>query len=452
MRHNRELEDFRKASLQTAKYTATLFSQRSLYHVTTIQTKRRCDRGLLSTYLLHLPAIFSMSPAKFVLKCGGFAVLVDLHVLPLGPQEESVRFTQQHQEEVCEMIRDGVDQRVRHFQETRHQRGQPKPRRGLTPASPICIKGDHFRLAAYFLKRHSNLRCVRRRHQGELRVFPERLVVCASVPEGAARHGERASLTSMDHGGQSKSEYFSGHHENQNPLNSSAITKRNTLQKIAKKADGWTHPSPRGQQGAPLLSAAMETEVGSRAGSEGPVGGPEEEGMGREEGGSRAQAPTAAPAPEGMSAQSGPPCEGSGPGLGQGLAPPSCDAAEPPQVELSEARTGGFEPQAGREGAKRACDGRDPAFPGSVTTNIRPTDSSVQFMESSPSASRSQPPLGPTRPKHSPKPLLPRNSTRPSRTHRAGSGEDKSVPDSVTKPSEEERLPRKSRLKRVRKT
>ncbi|XP_031434466.1 protein SLX4IP isoform X2 [Clupea harengus] len=191
---------------------------------------------------------------KFVIKCGNFAVLVDLHALPLGVQEDTSWSSQELKEEVSALIREAVDQRVKQFLESRwqQQKGpQAKYMKEMTPANPLCIKGPAFRLAAYFMKRHVNLRCISKQHYRELRVFPERFVVCVSRPEHAAAATLSGNVTrSMEQGGQSRSEYFSGRSETLDPLNSSAITKRTALQKIAKQASAQaeaSHSDPPGQ-------------------------------------------------------------------------------------------------------------------------------------------------------------------------------------------------------------
>ncbi|KAJ8360358.1 hypothetical protein SKAU_G00168830 [Synaphobranchus kaupii] len=460
-------------------------------------------------FVVH--TILRMSPTKFVVKCGNFAVLVDLHVLPPGLREEASWFAEQHKEEVCEMIRDAVDHRVRLFLETRHQRVQPKQKKALTPTNPICIKGERFRLAAYFMKRHVNLRCVGRRHQGELRVFPERFIVCASIPEDAAERGRKADLTVVEHGGQSKSEYFSGHHETEDPLNSSAITKRNTLQKIAKKAGSQAHPSQRvlggwDQQGAPPFSAPMETEAGCRAASDVLGVGTME---GREDGTNGAQSSSEPPPPEKTSIRNGPQRDEPWPAPRHGCTAPGGGSAEPPQAEPGKGRRGRAASQEEGERAKRMCFGQAPVSPNEVITK---THSDKCLAQTSEFRSRPflvpdlgtsllpalEPSLGPTlgpsldpalgpsldpalgpslgptlgpspgpaqtvpqreeptRQKPGPKPLLQRNGTRASRGGRAGSDGDASAQRSGTQPSvaqeRVENVPRKSRLRRMKKT
>ncbi|XP_041922309.1 protein SLX4IP [Alosa sapidissima] len=184
---------------------------------------------------------------KFVIKCGNFAVLVDLHALPLGCREDTSWFSQELKEEVSALIREVVDQRVKQFLESRwqpQQKGlQAKQRKELSSANPLCIKGPSFRLAAYFMKRHANLRCIAKQRHRELRVFPERFVVCVSrLEDAAAARGGNVTRSMEEQGGQSSSEYFSGRGETLDPLNSSAITKRTALQKIVKQASAQVDP------------------------------------------------------------------------------------------------------------------------------------------------------------------------------------------------------------------
>ncbi|KAM9365432.1 protein SLX4IP [Pholidichthys leucotaenia] len=173
-----------------------------------------------------------MAPCKFVIKCGNFAVLVDLHVLPLGGQEDASWFTTDHIEEVTTLVRDSVDQRVKQYIEFLHSRRQPKHKKELPPAPALTVKGENFNLVANFLKRNSNLRCVVKQ---DLRVFPERYVVCVSGPEDASVHHRNPSLAVTELSEQSRSEYFSSVGETQELLNSSTKTKT-VLQKIVKQA------------------------------------------------------------------------------------------------------------------------------------------------------------------------------------------------------------------------
>ncbi|XP_065152480.1 protein SLX4IP isoform X2 [Paramisgurnus dabryanus] len=178
-----------------------------------------------------------MQSSKFVIKCGNFAVLVDLHVLPLGSQDNASWFSAEHRKEVGSLIRDSVEQKVRQFQEARYQKIQPKPRKDLTLNTPLCLEGENVRVEVYFMKRHINLRCIVRQHYRELRVFPERVVVCASPPENAVLPNGNLNQDATQQSGQSKSKYFSSPDETKDPLPSSTATKRAVLQKIARQAN-----------------------------------------------------------------------------------------------------------------------------------------------------------------------------------------------------------------------
>ncbi|KAM9847504.1 protein SLX4IP [Aulostomus maculatus] len=177
-----------------------------------------------------------MAPIKFVIKCGNFAVLVDLHVLPLGGQQDASWFTTNHIEEVTTLVRGAVDHRVKLYAACLHSKRQAKQKKELTPASAFIAKGTNFNLVANFLKRHSNLRCIAKQVYGDLRVFPERYVVCVSCSEDATAHHGNPSLAATELSEQSRSEYFSRVGEIQEPLNSPTKTKKTVLQKIAKQA------------------------------------------------------------------------------------------------------------------------------------------------------------------------------------------------------------------------
>ncbi|KAM8860064.1 protein SLX4IP isoform 1-T3 [Spinachia spinachia] len=175
-----------------------------------------------------------MAPLKFAIKCGNFAVLVDLHVPPLGGREDAGCFPADHIQEVAVLVRDAVDQRVKQYTESLHNRMQHKQKKELAPAAALFVKGKNFNLAANFLKRHFNLRCLDEQLYGDLRVFPERYVVCASCPQdAAAHHGNQSMAANLDE--QSRSEYFSRMGETQEPSYSPTKTKKTMLQKIAKQ-------------------------------------------------------------------------------------------------------------------------------------------------------------------------------------------------------------------------
>ncbi|XP_068184386.1 protein SLX4IP [Antennarius striatus] len=170
------------------------------------------------------------------MKCGNFAVLVDLHVLPLGSKEDSSWFTADHIEDVTALVRDCLDQRVKQYTESLHNKRQFKQKKEQVPGSAFFVKGKDFNLVGSFLKRRFPLRCIAKQLFGDLRVFPERYVVCVSRPEDASAHHGNPSLAATELGEQSRSEYFSRVGETQEPFNSRAKTKKTVLQKIAKQA------------------------------------------------------------------------------------------------------------------------------------------------------------------------------------------------------------------------
>ncbi|XP_067845549.1 LOW QUALITY PROTEIN: protein SLX4IP [Heptranchias perlo] len=180
-----------------------------------------------------------MSSNKFVLKCGNFAVLVDLHILPQGTSKDTSWFTEHHKEEISVLVKKDVDLRIKQYLEARKQRGnaQPKPSKELTPSNPLCIKGQNFRLAAYFMKRHTNLRCVTKRQYCGFYIFPDRFVVCMTPCETGPKKGvaeEPITGNSAEHGA---SEYFAADSEMKELCNVSVSIqkKKEALKHIVKK-------------------------------------------------------------------------------------------------------------------------------------------------------------------------------------------------------------------------
>uniref|UniRef100_A0A452EFG3 SLX4 interacting protein n=1 Tax=Capra hircus TaxID=9925 RepID=A0A452EFG3_CAPHI len=102
-----------------------------------------------------------------------FAVLVDLHVLPQGSSKDTSWFSEQKKEEVCLLLKETIDSRVKEYLQVRKQH-RPSDTE-FTRSNPLSLKGYGFHITAYFLKRGVRLRCLR-----ELQVFPDRFVVCVS--------------------------------------------------------------------------------------------------------------------------------------------------------------------------------------------------------------------------------------------------------------------------------
>nr|XP_033792579.1 protein SLX4IP isoform X2 [Geotrypetes seraphini] len=129
---------------------------------------------------------------KMVIKCGKFAVLVDLHILPQGSSKDTSWFSDHEKEEICTLVKDIIESRVKQYLESRKQHVQSK-RKEVTQFSPLFLKGSRFRIAIYFMKRWVNLRCIVKEQLRELRVFPDKLVICASLPDCDSRSWARDS-------------------------------------------------------------------------------------------------------------------------------------------------------------------------------------------------------------------------------------------------------------------
>ncbi|XP_040207242.1 protein SLX4IP isoform X2 [Rana temporaria] len=178
-----------------------------------------------------------MMSNKLVVKCGNFAVLVDLHVLPQGTSKDTSWFSDHEKEEVCTLLRDTIDSRVRHHIESRRQQGQVKLKE-YTQASPLFLKGNTLRIAAYFIKRWVKLRCVVKHQYRELYVFPDRLVVCASQLEPCPSTIEAEALKSSNkkEPSSSTSEYFAEHRESGlNNILATTVKEQAVLRNIVKK-------------------------------------------------------------------------------------------------------------------------------------------------------------------------------------------------------------------------
>ncbi|KAM8945449.1 protein SLX4IP [Pelodytes ibericus] len=150
-------------------------------HMGLILLRMIVDGGFLFLSAVHVPYNI-LKVSSFVLQCGNFAVLVDLHVLPQGTSKDTSWFSDQEKEEVCMLLRDTIDSRVRQHIESRKQQGQLKSKE-YTQSSPLFLKGSSIRIAAYFIKRWINLRCIVKQQYRELHVFPDRFVVFASQLE-----------------------------------------------------------------------------------------------------------------------------------------------------------------------------------------------------------------------------------------------------------------------------
>ncbi|NWJ07728.1 SLX4I protein, partial [Crypturellus undulatus] len=170
----------------------------------------------------------------FSFQCGNFAVLVDVHILPQGSSRDTSWFSDHEKEEVCMLLEDAVASRVKHYLETPKQHGQGKSMDHATSA-PFFLTGNRFHIAAQFMKRWVNLRCAMGKRYRELRVFPERFVVCISKLESDPSPWtcENGALKEVSNG---TSEYFTESAENEKlKLSTTQKIKQDILKEIVNR-------------------------------------------------------------------------------------------------------------------------------------------------------------------------------------------------------------------------
>uniref|UniRef100_A0A5F5PU92 SLX4 interacting protein n=1 Tax=Equus caballus TaxID=9796 RepID=A0A5F5PU92_HORSE len=206
-----------------------------------------------------------MASKKFAIKCGDFAVLVDLHILPRGSNQDTSWFSEQKKKEVCLLLKETIDSRVKQYLEVRKQHRPSNTE--FTRSSPLSLKvfrcrrttgagkktgilkcdsqvpqslgiplsGYGFQITAYFIKRGIRLRCFGGSQNAELRVFPDRFVVCVSqlAYNCDLLASQKEELTERAlHGA---SDYFAECAES--PLPPGAKLKRNALKEIVKRTE-----------------------------------------------------------------------------------------------------------------------------------------------------------------------------------------------------------------------
>ncbi|KAL1786518.1 SLX4IP isoform X1 [Sigmodon hispidus] len=167
------------------------------------------------------------------LQCGNFAVLVDLHIEPQGSNKDSSWFSEQKKEEVCLLLKETIDSRVKEYMGLYKQH---KPSNAeFTRSSPLSLKGYGFQITAYFLKRGIHLRCIQSSQNTELRIFPERFVVCVSQlafsPDTWTSQNKKLTKRTL-HG---LSEYFAECAESSSSPGTKL--KRNVLQEIVRRTE-----------------------------------------------------------------------------------------------------------------------------------------------------------------------------------------------------------------------
>ncbi|KAH0511237.1 Protein SLX4IP, partial [Microtus ochrogaster] len=81
-------------------------------------------------------AVNKYSPLLF--QCGNFAVLVDLHIVPQGPNKDSSWFSEQKKEEVCLLLKETIDSRVKEYMGIYKQHRPSNAE--FTRSSPLSLK------------------------------------------------------------------------------------------------------------------------------------------------------------------------------------------------------------------------------------------------------------------------------------------------------------------------
>ncbi|XP_035757624.1 protein SLX4IP isoform X2 [Egretta garzetta] len=168
-------------------------------------------------------------------RCGNFAVLVDVHILPQGSSKDTSWFSDHEKEEVCMLLEEVVASRVKHYLEAPKQRGQWKSMEHA-PSGPLFLTANSFHITAYFMKRWVNLRCAVGKRYRELRVFPDKFIVCVSKLESNATSWTYENGVLKEELSNGTSEYFTESAENKNlRISLNEQIKQDILKEIVKR-------------------------------------------------------------------------------------------------------------------------------------------------------------------------------------------------------------------------
>ncbi|XP_071292647.1 protein SLX4IP isoform X2 [Agelaius tricolor] len=171
----------------------------------------------------------------FFFQCGNFAVLVDVHILPQGSSKDTSWFSDHEKEEVCKLLEEVVASRVKHYLEAPKQRGQWKPMEQGS-SGPLFLTANSLHITAYFMKRWVNLRCALGKRYHELRVFPEKFIVCVSKLDFDPSAWTCDSGELKEELSNGTSEYFTESAENKKlKISLSEQIKQDILRKIMKR-------------------------------------------------------------------------------------------------------------------------------------------------------------------------------------------------------------------------
>ncbi|NWV19922.1 SLX4I protein, partial [Origma solitaria] len=167
--------------------------------------------------------------------CGNFAVLVDVHILPQGSSKDTSWFSDHEKEEVCMLLEEVVASRVKYYLEARKQHGQWKTTEHGS-SGPLFLTANSLHITAYFMKRWVNLRCALGKRYRELRVFPEKFIVCVSKLDFDPSVWTYENGILKEELSNRTSEYFTESAENKKlKIRLSEQLKRDILKKIVKR-------------------------------------------------------------------------------------------------------------------------------------------------------------------------------------------------------------------------
>ncbi|KAM6404776.1 protein SLX4IP isoform 2-T2 [Pluvialis apricaria] len=134
--------------------------------------------------------------------------------------------------EVCMLLEEVVASRVKHYLEAPKQRGQWKSMEN----GPLFLTANSFHITAYFMKRWVNLRCAVGKHYRELRVFPDRFIVCVSKLESDPSAWTCENGVLKEELSNGTSEYFTKSAENGKlKINLDEQIKQDILKQIVKR-------------------------------------------------------------------------------------------------------------------------------------------------------------------------------------------------------------------------
>lgn len=203
-----------------------------------------------------------MASKKFAVKCGNFAVLVDLHISPQDSNKDTSWFSEQKKEEVCLLLKETIDSRVKEYLEVRKHHRPTNAE--FTRSSPLSLKGYGFQITAYFLKRGIRLRCFGGSHSPELRVFPDRFVVCVSQlvfnRDLLAKKNEELETERPLHGA---SDYFAECAES--PLPPGTKLKRNAFKETVKRAETKSSILSKSQSSRNIMRTCSDSVIAENA-------------------------------------------------------------------------------------------------------------------------------------------------------------------------------------------